>query len=73
MKEEVLQIKTMGEKINNLFKAAYKRNEIFVNRKYQRKLVWTLQEKQAFIDTLLRGYPVPLFYSQKQKMEKSEK
>ena len=73
MREEILGIKTMGEKINNLFKAAYKRNEIFVNRKYQRKLVWTLQEKQAFIDTLLRGYPVPLFYSQKQKMEKSEK
>lgn len=24
MKEEVLQIKTMGEKINNLFKDAYK-------------------------------------------------
>ena len=73
MREEILDIKTMGEKINNLFKAAYKRNEIFVNRKYQRKLVWKLEEKQAFIDTLLRGYPVPLFYSQKQKMEKSEK
>ena len=28
MKEEVLQIKTMGEKINNLFKDAYKRHLI---------------------------------------------
>ena len=26
MREEILGIKTMGEKINNLFKAAYKRN-----------------------------------------------
>lgn len=67
MREEILGIKTMGEKINNLFKAAYKRHEIFVNRKYQRKLVWTLQEKQAFIDTLLRGYPVPLFLFAKTK------
>ena len=67
MREEILGIKTTGEKINNLFKAAYKRNEIFVNRKYQRKLVWTLQEKQEFIDTLLRGYPVPLFLFAKTK------
>ncbi len=36
--------------------------EIFlVNRKYQRKLVWTLEEKQNFIDTILHKYPVPLF------------
>lgn len=61
MKEEVLQIKTMGEKINNLFKDAYKKHLILVNRKYQRKLVWSVEEKQAFIDTLLHGYPVPLF------------
>ncbi len=32
-----------------------------VNRRYQRKLVWTLKEKQDFIDTVMRGYPVPLF------------
>ncbi|QQP94118.1 GmrSD restriction endonuclease domain-containing protein [Lysobacter enzymogenes] len=31
-----------------------------VNRQYQRKLVWTLQEKQKLIDSLLRGYPIPL-------------
>lgn len=61
MKEEVLEIKTMGEKINNLFKDAYRRHLILVNRKYQRKFVWSVEEKQAFIDTLLRGYPVPLF------------
>lgn len=31
-----------------------------VNRRYQRKLVWNLKEKQDFIDTLMRGYPIPL-------------
>ena len=61
MKEEVLQIKTMGEKISTLFINAYEKHLLLVNRKYQRKLVWSVEEKQAFIDTLLRGYPVPLF------------
>lgn len=32
-----------------------------MNRRYQRKLVWTLDEKQQFINTILHGYPVPLF------------
>lgn len=45
--------------INNLFKM-YTDNELSVNRRYQRKLVWTLQEKKDFIDTLLRKYPIPL-------------
>lgn len=31
-----------------------------VNRRYQRKLVWSIEEKRAFIDSLLKGYPVPL-------------
>lgn len=38
------------------------RNELFlVNRRYQRKLVWDVDEKRAFIDSLANGYPVPLF------------
>ena len=61
MKEEVLQIKTMGEKISTLFINAYEKHLLLVNRRYQRKLVWSIEEKQAFIDTLLHGYPVPLF------------
>ncbi len=32
-----------------------------VNRKYQRKLVWTLQEKEKFIESIALNYPVPLF------------
>lgn len=38
-----------------------------VNRKYQRKLVWTLNEKQFFINTILHKYPVPLFLFVKYK------
>lgn len=32
-----------------------------VNRRYQRKLVWTQEEKVAFVDSLLNQYSVPLF------------
>lgn len=37
--------------INSLF---------YVNRRYQRKLVWTIEEKRAFIDSILKGFPVPI-------------
>lgn len=33
----------------------YLKNKYIVNRKYQRKLVWTLEEKAAFIDSLSNG------------------
>ncbi len=36
-------------------------DEIFlVNRKYQRKLVWTVDEKSFLIDSILNGLPIPL-------------
>ena len=31
-----------------------------VNRQYQRKLVWTVEEKCKLIDSILEGYPIPL-------------
>lgn len=31
-----------------------------VNRNYQRKLVWTRDEKRKLIDSILRGFPIPL-------------
>jgi hypothetical protein len=38
----------------------FREGQLLVNRKYQRKLVWTLEEKQELIRSLLRGYPIPL-------------
>lgn len=38
----------------------YSQNRLVVNRKYQRKLVWTREEKIAFIDSIYRQYSVPL-------------
>jgi uncharacterized protein with ParB-like and HNH nuclease domain len=34
-------------------------NKIYVNRRYQRKLVWTLVEKQKLIESILNKYPIP--------------
>lgn len=39
----------------------YLNQKYVVNRKYQRKLVWTIEEKSAFIDSLSKWYFVPLF------------
>jgi uncharacterized protein with ParB-like and HNH nuclease domain len=38
----------------------YRNNQLIVNRKYQRKLVWTLDEKKALIESILKEYPIPL-------------
>ncbi|MFB6693423.1 DUF262 domain-containing protein [Streptomyces virginiae] len=37
----------------------YSENKLWVNRRYQRKLVWTLEEKQKLIESVLKRYPIP--------------
>jgi len=37
----------------------YSEDKLFVNRRYQRKLVWTLEEKQKLIESILKKYPIP--------------
>lgn len=37
----------------------FRENKLFVNRRYQRKLVWTLLEKQLLVESILKKYPVP--------------
>jgi hypothetical protein len=37
----------------------YREGKLFVNRRYQRKLVWTLEEKQKLIGSILQKYPIP--------------
>ena len=49
-----------NENIQRLFDW-YLKGDFIVNRKYQRKLVWTIEEKQQFINSILSDYPVPLF------------
>lgn len=48
-----------GESIQSLY-SYYLSKTFLVNRRYQRKLVWTIDEKRSFIDSIMKGYPVPL-------------
>jgi hypothetical protein len=38
----------------------FREGQFIVNRTYQRKLVWTHSEKVRLLDSMLRGYPIPL-------------
>ncbi len=48
-----------GESVERLY-AQYRERRYLVNRRYQRKLVWTLEEKVNFVDSIKQGFPVPI-------------
>lgn len=48
-----------GMSIQELYRQ-YSEKKFLVNRKYQRKLVWTVDEKQYLIDSILSDFPIPL-------------
>ena len=52
------KLNVKGQSAESLFISMIE-HRMFVNRCYQRKLVWDLQENQLFIDSLLNKYPVP--------------
>ncbi len=46
----------------------YSNRKLIVNRKYQRKLCWTIEEKRNLIDTIMNNLPVPMFlFAEKNK------
>ena len=42
-----------------------------VNHEYQRGLRWTKRQKELFLDSVARGYPIPAFYLHKKTRESS--
>lgn len=48
-----------GEAVERVY-GNYQAWRYIVNRRYQRKLVWSLEEKRRFIDSIINGYPVPI-------------
>lgn len=58
-KPETQDLTVKGESIERLY-TQYRERRYLVNRRYQRKLVWTLDEKISFIDSIRRGFPVPI-------------
>lgn len=59
MASSSVELAIRGENVQRLY-SLYRENRFEVNRRYQRKLVWTIAEKRAFIDSLMKGFPVPL-------------
>ncbi len=55
-----MSISPKGLNIQALYRR-YRDGELPVNRQYQRKLVWITEEKQKLIDSIMKGYPLPLF------------
>lgn len=53
------ELTVRGEPIERIF-INYVDKKYIVNRRYQRKLIWTIEEKQNFIDSIINGYPVPI-------------
>lgn len=59
MRQDVSGLSIKGESIQSLY-GSYLSKKFLVNRRYQRKLVWTVEEKRSFLDSIINGYPVPL-------------
>lgn len=54
-----MSITPKGISILELYRL-YRENNLIVNRRYQRKLVWTKSEKASLIESILLKYPIPL-------------
>ncbi len=55
-----MTVSPQGVSIQSLYRS-FRDGTLIVNRQYQRKLVWTIVEKQRLIDSILKDYPLPLF------------
>lgn len=54
-----MSITPQGKSVQAMY-VDFRKGKLIVNRRYQRKLVWTIDEKQNLIDSILHDYPVPL-------------
>ena len=54
-----IDLNIRGENVQELY-SWYLDGRLVVNRRYQRKLVWTREEKEHLIDTIVRRFPLPL-------------
>lgn len=54
----VAELDSSPRSIQSLY-SWYADRKLWVNRRYQRKLVWTLEEKQKLVGSVLSGYPIP--------------
>ncbi|AOX00029.1 MAG: DUF262 domain-containing protein [Moorea sp. SIOASIH] len=53
------ELEPQAKSIQYVYTSWYSENKLYVNRRYQRKLVWTLKEKQKLIESIIKKYPIP--------------
>lgn len=53
------ELSVQGESLQQLY-SEYTQGLFLVNRRYQRKLVWAVEEKEKLIDSVLKRLPIPL-------------
>ncbi|MGV8828315.1 MAG: GmrSD restriction endonuclease domain-containing protein [Breznakibacter sp.] len=71
MNRDTKDLSIKGESIQSLY-GSYLSKLFLVNRRYQRKLVWSIEEKRSFIDSIINGYPVPLILLAEVSTEKGK-
>lgn len=71
MSRDTKDLSIKGESIQSLY-GSYLSKLFLVNRRYQRKLVWSIEEKRSFIDSIINGYPVPLILLAEVSTEKGK-
>lgn len=55
----VAELDSNTRSIQSIYGTLYGPGKIVVNRRYQRKLVWTLEEKQKLVESVLNKFPIP--------------
>lgn len=60
MASDTTDLSVRSESVQSLY-SRYLGDRFGVNRRYQRKLVWSVEEKQSLIDSMVKNLPVPLF------------
>jgi hypothetical protein len=53
------ELSVQGESLQRLY-SQYTQGRYLVNRRYQRKLVWAVEEKAKLIDSVIKRLPIPL-------------
>ena len=53
------ELSVQGESLQRLY-SQYTQGHFLVNRRYQRKLVWAVEEKAKLIDSVIKKLPIPL-------------
>ncbi|WP_029105919.1 DUF262 domain-containing protein [Mycobacterium sp. 360MFTsu5.1] len=56
---ERTELTVLGQSLQSLY-TQYVRQDFVVNRRYQRKLVWSVEEKQSLVDSVRKNLPIPL-------------